>query len=281
MKRIQLEIILGIVATLVTSFIIILYGLNETERMEEYTLAAEARQIEAGAALFETYCSRCHGTQGLGIPGLCPPLNDRYFFDNRLKEVGWSGSMNDYIIATASSGRVASTRPQEYPGQGVPAMPSFSDEFGGPLRTDQIESIAAFVVNWNAAAQEVSPPPTPSGPVVGTDITKELPEGDATAGETLATSLGCTACHITTQTGPAWLASGAQPGIGTRAETRFTETGYTGNAKSPEQYLFESIVSTNIHIVPGFTAGIMPQTYANQLTDQDMANLIAYLLSLK
>jgi mono/diheme cytochrome c family protein len=281
MKRVQLEIILGIIATLVTSILIILYGLNETQRMEEYTAAAEARQIESGAALFETYCSRCHGSQGLGIPGLCPPLNDQNFFDNRLKEVGWSGSINDYIVATASGGRLASTRPQLYPGQGMPAMPSFSDEFGGPLRTDQIESIAAFIVNWEPGAEAVSPPPTPSGPVVGTDITKELPTGDAAAGEALATSLGCTACHITTQTGPAWMASADQPGIGTRATTRFTETGYSGSAKTPEQYLFESIVNSNTFVVPGFTAGIMPQTYANQLTDQDVANLIAYLLSLK
>jgi mono/diheme cytochrome c family protein len=237
------------------------------------------RAIEQGAALFDAQCSRCHGTQGTGIPGLCPPLNDRYFFDQRLTDVGWSGTLEDYIVATASSGRLASTRPQLYPGQGTPAMPAFSDHFGGPLREDQIRMIAAYVMNWQETASVVEVPPTPEGPVVGTDIKKELPEGDAANGEALATSLGCTACHIAAPTGPAWL-PGEEPGIGARAETRFEQPDYTGNAENAVEYLFESIVSPEVYLVPGFS-DLMPHTYGSQLTDQDMADLIAYLLSIR
>ncbi len=281
MKRIQLEITLGILLVLATSFLVIYYGITEPQRMQANAEAAQAREIEAGAALFEAQCSRCHGTQGLGIPGLCPPLNDRYFFDQRLKDVGWSGTQEDYIVATASSGRLVSTRPQTYPGQGTPAMPSFSDQYGGPLRPDQIRSIAAFVMNWQSTAQLVQAPEVPSGPTVGTDITKQLPTGDAKAGEALATSLGCTACHVLAPTGPAWPAKDGEPGIGTRAAQRIQDSGYTGKAASPEQYLFESIVDPNVYVVNGFSAGIMPQIYANQLTDQNMADIIAYLQTLK
>jgi mono/diheme cytochrome c family protein len=281
MKRIQLEITLGIIVVLLTSVLIIMYGLGETERLEANAKAAEAREIEVGAALFETYCSRCHGTQGLGIPGLCPPLNDRYFFDERLKELAWSGALEDYITATVSSGRLISTRPQLYPGQGVPAMPSFSEEYGGPLRVDQIRSIAAFISNWAETAEAVSPPPELAGPPVGTDITKALPEGDPANGEQIATALACTACHIAAPTGPAWLATAEQPGIGTRASERLTDPNYTGQAATPEQYLFEAIVNPNVYLVPGFAANIMPGQYSTQLTDQDMADLIAYLLTLK
>jgi mono/diheme cytochrome c family protein len=281
MSRIQIEITLGIFFVLATSVILLIYGLNEEDRMAEFELAQQAHAIEVGAALFEQQCSRCHGTQGTGIPNLCPPLNDRNFFDNRLQEIGWSGTLEDYIIATASSGRLVSSRPQQYPGSGTPAMPAFSERFGGPLRDDQIRSIAAFIMNWEETAEFVEAPPTVEGPVAGEDITKELPEGDAANGEALATSQGCTACHISTPTGPAWLASGGEPGIGTRAAQRIESPGYTGSATTPEQYLFESIVLPDVHIVEGFSAGLMPQTYGETLTEQDVADLIAYLMSLE
>jgi mono/diheme cytochrome c family protein len=281
MNRINLQILLGALMILVTSVLVLFYGFNEEKRMTQAEEMQQAHAIEQGATLFEAQCSRCHGTQGLGIPGLCPPLNDRYFFDQRLKDVGWSGTQEDYIVATASSGRLASTRPQQYPGQGTPAMPAFSDHYGGPLRDDQIRNIAAFIMNWSETATTVVVPTPPAGPVVGTDITKELPQGDAKAGETLATSLGCTACHITTPTGPAWLPGAGKPGIGERATTEYSAPGYTGKATSPEQYLFESIADPNAFVVSGFASGLMPQNYANTLTDQNMADIIAYLQTLK
>ena len=281
MNRVNIQILLGALMVLITSVIVLFYGLNEEDRMAEAERSQHARAIEQGAVLFEAQCSRCHGTQGLGITGLCPPLNDRYFFDQRLTEVGWSGTQEDYIVATVSSGRLASTRPQLYPGQGVPVMPAFSEHYGGPLRDDQVRNIAAFIMNWQETATEVAVPEIPTGPVVGTDITKELPEGEATAGEALAASLGCTACHITTATGPAWLPSAEMPGIGERAATEFSLPEYSGNATSAEQYLFESIVDPNIFLASGFASGLMPQNYGATLTDQNMADLIAYLLSLK
>lgn len=282
MSRIQLEISLGILLILATSSILLFYGLREEDRMAETALAQNGRAIEVGAELFEGQCSRCHGTQGLGIPGLCPPLNDRSFFDSRLAEVGWSGTMEDYIVATASSGRLASTRPDRFPGEGIPAMPSFSEHYGGPLREDQIRDIAAFILNWEGTATEILPAPTPAGPAVGTDITKPLPEGDPVAGEQLAASPGiaCTACHIAAPTGPAWLPTAGEPGIGERAVTRLTQSDYTGTATTPEQYLFESIVLPGEYLVSGFT-DLMPHIYGQSLTDQDVANLIAYMLTLK
>lgn len=279
MNRTQVEISLGILLILATSLIVLFWGLQEESRMTAFAQSQQARSIEVGAELFEAYCSRCHGNQGLGIQGLCPPLNDRYFFDQRLADVGWSGSVEDYIVATASGGRLASTRPEMYPGEsgpGSPAMPAFSDQFGGPLREDQIRNIAAFIVNWEETAQAVQPPPTPSGPVVGNDITKELPEGDAASGEELSNTLACVACHVSGTTGPAWAPSGGQPGIGERAETRYTQPDYTGSATSAEQYLFESIVDPGVFLVEGY-ADLMPHTYATSLTDQQVADLIAHL----
>jgi mono/diheme cytochrome c family protein len=281
MSRVNIEIFLGILLITATSFIVLIYGLNEEDRMAEAERANRARAIEEGAALFEQQCSRCHGTKGEGIPGLCPPLNDRYFFDDRLTDVGWSGALEDYIVSTASSGRLSSTRPEIYPGQGSPAMPSFSQEFGGPLREDQIRNIATFILNWEETATLVEQPSAPTGPAVGTDINKELPEGDPVTGEALANSLACVACHIAAPTGPAWLAADGEAGIGSRASDRIDDPDYSGSATTAEQYLFEAIALPNVYLVPNYAEGIMPNTYANTLTDQEMADLIAYLMSLE
>ncbi len=280
MSRLQLEISLGILLTLATGTILIYYGLNEEERMARFERQQQAQAIEVGVELYDINCKGCHGPQGEGTLGLAPPLNDRYFFTQRLQDVGWSGSLEDYIVATVSSGRLVSTRPETYPGQGRPAMPAWSEQYGGPLRVDQIRSIAAFIMNWRSTAPERQAP-TLAGPPVGTDIQQQLPQGDAKKGEALATAQGCVGCHITTTVGPAWLPSGGQPGIGERAQTRFTQPDYTGKATSAEQYLLESIVSPNAYVVNGFAPNLMPAIYAQTLTAQDVADLIAYLLTLK
>src|SRR5512143_1284496 len=144
MNRVQIEITLGLLFVLASSTLLMFYASKEDDRMKEFTKAQEAQSIEVGAALFENNCSPCHGKKGEGTPGLAPALNDGFFFTDRLKEVGWTGTLEDYIIATASSGRLVSTRP-EYVGGGKPAMPAWSDRYGGPLRDDQIRSVARFI----------------------------------------------------------------------------------------------------------------------------------------
>jgi nitric oxide reductase subunit C len=76
-------------------------------------------------------------------------------------------------------------------------------------------------------------------------------------------------------------------GVGTRAEERVNAADYTGAATDAHGYLFESIVSPSAYIVPGNASyaangvSIMPGTYANSLTPQEAADLIAYLQSLE
>lgn len=281
MSRIDTEIIIGIFLVLIAGAILIVYGLNEEERMANFELAQQARAIEEGAVLFDTNCSGCHGPQGEGTPGLCPPLNDRYFFDERLSEVNWSGSLNDYIVSTVSGGRLNSTRPDQYPGNGSPAMPAWSDQIGGPLREDQIHNIAAFITNWESTAPDRGQVSEMEGEAVGTDMTQELFPGDVARGEELATSQGCVGCHVSTTTGPAWAPSEGEPGIGDRAATRFEQPDYTGQANTAEQYLFESVVSPNIFVVEGYLPNLMPGTYSESLTIMDVSDLIAYMMTIK
>jgi hypothetical protein len=50
--------------------------------------------------------------------------------------------------------------------------------------------------------------------------------------------------------------------------------------QSAEAYLYNSIIHPNDFVVQGYLAGIMLQTYEQTLSDQDLADLITYLLTL-
>lgn len=269
MSRSNLEILLGVILVSITTVILVVYGFNEQDRMVLESENQQAREIEVGATLFENNCTGCHGLKGEGIPGLCPPLNNKEFFTTRMKEVGWSGSLEDYIISTVAGGRVASTRPDQYVGQGNPAMPSWSDQYGGPLREDQIASIAQFIMNWESTALEE---------VVLEELATPTPSPEEAAdpvarGQQVYLDSGCGGCH-TIQGLTSGTVGPNQTNLATNAQTRIP-------GMSAEDYIRQSIVDPSAYIVEGFTDGIMPKNYSETLQPDQLSDLIAFLLTLK
>lgn len=134
--------------------------------------------------------------------------------------------------------------------------------------------------------------PGPATDPAGTDVAIELPEGDPDRGGKIALARGCTACHITgaPKIGPAWERSLSPDGINSAelAARRIAADDYNGVATSVEQYMFESIVSPNVDIVPpgeGANWAIAgPSTmlteYGTLLSRKDLADIIAYLQAL-
>jgi hypothetical protein len=61
------------------------------------------------------------------------------------------------------------------------------------------------------------------------------------------------------------------------AETAATRV----EGQSAEEYLYLSIVKPNAFVVEGYLPNIMLQTYDALLSDQDLADLVAYLLTLR
>jgi hypothetical protein len=49
---------------------------------------------------------------------------------------------------------------------------------------------------------------------------------------------------------------------------------------SATEYLYQSITQPNAHLVEGYVAGLMPQTYAESIPEADLATIVAYLLTL-
>ncbi len=110
------------------------------------------------------------------------------------------------------------------------------------------------------------------------EILKEfqaLPQGNAAAGKEAFGKIipPCTTCHnVETEAtiiGPSLL------GVGTRAATR--KAGYPA-----EIYIYESITQPNTYVISGFQSpSQMPTNFKELLTPQEIADLIAYLMTLK
>lgn len=114
---------------------------------------------------------------------------------------------------------------------------------------------------------------SPTGVALVTIPAARVNAGDPTRGQALFQGAGaCSACHDVangvTIVGP------SLKGVASRAGSR--EPG-----KSAADYLHESIVSPNAFIVPGFQPNIMPQTFTQTLSTQQINDLVAYLLTLK
>ncbi len=277
------HIALGTVAVVVLVGVLAYVGINEPTRMESFTQAYDSRRIEAGATLFENNCRTCHGPQGEGIPGVAPSINAADLFNGeRLAAVGFSGTLYDYIEGVIAYGRPVPSAGTNYPQR----MPTWGQEYGGPLRQDQIDALVSFILNWEDRALAAGGEGIVSlgeGEAVGVDIGVSLPSGDAQAGATLAQSAqaGCSACHELAAVGPPWAAEAGQPGIGERAGQRIVLNDYTGEADTPDQYLLESIVLPNVFVVEGYEPNLMPRDYGDRLTAQQAADLIAYMLTLR
>ena len=107
-----------------------------------------------------------------------------------------------------------------------------------------------------------------------TSTSKTVESGDADKGEQLVTDNGCLACHSIDGSqiiGPSW------KGIyGSREKLNDGSTvmvdGY---------YLSESILNPNAKIVEGFSPNTMIQTFGEIFTAQDIADIVAYIKTIK
>ena len=102
------------------------------------------------------------------------------------------------------------------------------------------------------------------------DFAAALAAADPTKGETVALTNGCVGCHSTdpsvTMTGPTWYH------LADTAANRVSGEG-------PALYIYESIINPSKFVVPNYPNGVMPQTYGTTIPLEDLANLVAFLLT--
>jgi mono/diheme cytochrome c family protein len=256
------------VGVLVFFFVVVLLvaiAFGEPDRMDTFEASTDARSIENGAELFQGNCDRCHGIQGQGIAGVAPAINSYDFFTNRLSEVGYSGSLRSYVESTIEAGRPVMSADWPAP------MPTWGQAYGGPLRTDQIEDLTNYVLNWREAAVAAGPQVTQEpGEVSGDPVER---------GMNLFISNGCGGCH---------LIEGLEGAVG-QVGPALTQIAAVAAERVPgqtaEEYIRTSIVNPGAYLVEqcptGSCANVMPADFGERLATQELDDIVTYLLTLE
>ena len=120
------------------------------------------------------------------------------------------------------------------------------------------------------------PPPPPAGDNVPGILARwEANEvvGSAVSGDLLYDAeFGCTDCHRNGASAPDTV------GTATRIlNERLTMPQFAGY--TVQQYIVESITRSGDFVVDGFSSGLMPTNFGVRMTDQQLADIVAFLLT--
>jgi mono/diheme cytochrome c family protein len=250
--------ILILLALLAVAALLLALATAEPARMDDSQAAIAGRAVENGASHYRTYCAGCHGAAGGGIPGLAPALNHPDYFQRRLAEVGYPGTLRSYTEAAIAAGRPVNQ------GQYSAIMPAWGQAYGGALRPDEIGDLASFLLHWGDAFEA---PAAPSGQPASAAVErgKAVFYGPA----------GCLGCHG--EPGSGGVSGPDMAGIARRAAGQIP-------GLSAEQVIRQSILAPGAIISTGCRSAacpdLMPRDYATRLRQADLDALIGYLLTL-
>ena len=129
--------------------------------------------------------------------------------------------------------------------------------------------------HFNRAEAGTVPPTTTqsttgasTGKTTGTTTGAAAPKGNPAAGKQVFAANGCATCHTYK---PAGSTAKVGPDLDKLAD-------YARQAKKPlEEFTRTSIVDPNAYIQPGFPPNTMPTNFGQKLSDQQLADLVAFL----
>jgi mono/diheme cytochrome c family protein len=260
-RLLELSLIAVVTTVLFLSYLIIAESKGLKVRADKW----EGKEIEKGAALYHQHCKSCHGMRGEGVGQLGPALSDAQFFERRLGEVGYQSTLRNYILATAEQGRMMGTRPY-YAGNGsTMVMPPWHQKYGGPLRSDELDSITAYILNWGTTAKGLVE-------LVELELPKIVP-GDLQTierGENVFMA-NCSRCHGLDKINNTQAVGPDLSDISTIAGSR--REGLDG-----EEYIRESVLIPAKYVVEGFEAVASKHSCGAVLTETELTALSVYLL---
>jgi mono/diheme cytochrome c family protein len=118
-----------------------LYRATDGGRRAKALTAQQGALVAQGTVLWADNCAACHGPMGQG--GTAPALDSKEFLS----------SVTDDQIHGIVAGGIPGT-----------AMPTWLNEFGGPLTDQQIQSLVAYLRSLQPNAPSVPNWRTPNGP---------------------------------------------------------------------------------------------------------------------
>ncbi|MCS6774102.1 MAG: c-type cytochrome [Anaerolineae bacterium] len=307
-----LRILTGLISVLIMLSVCTVVAISDQSgALNRRATNFNARSVEVGAKVYSLQCARCHGLNGEGIEGLGPSLAAESFVgrrklvigtdglatyqteapSKRLQQIGWTESLENYIIAVTQAGiPIRSSNVWEV------NHPAFLEDFGGPLRRDQIRDVTAFIVNWSLnplSDDQAILPPAPGEGQAPRPTPVPLTEAQE-AGKQVYLQAGCTACHAIRGVGTQGALGPSLNRIYTVAQERIADEKYKQAAQAagqpvattPEEYIRQSILYPNAYVVPqcpqgACVAGLMPQNYAQTIKPEDLDKLVDYLSALR
>ena len=136
------------------------------------------------------------------------------------------------------------------------------------MRTQAVVLEPAAFDKW-LKEQEKSAAPAPPPTTTGTGTTSTTPISSSAAGLMVFNQNGCSSCHTLT----------AAKATGTIGPDLDKLAAYARQAKQPlEPFIHESIVNPNAYIQPGYPKSVMPETFGQNLTKEQLDHLVAFLV---
>ena len=199
----------------------------------------EEADLVTGKQLFVEKCGTCHALERAGTSAPQGPNLDEAFGPAREDGLG-EETIQGVVRRQIANVRRGSIMPEDL------------------VTGDDARDVAAYV----AAVAGV--PGEDTGQLASAGL------AGATDPEQIFTSAGCGGCHTFA---PAGTTASVGPSLDELAQVAGQRPG-----ESPEQYTEEAIVEPDTFVVEGFSAGIMPNTYGEQLEPEQLDLLVEYLL---
>jgi len=158
------------------------------------------------------------------------------------------------------------------------------------MRGDQVIEVTKFVMNYQDDALAQTPEEDPFQPFK--DVRKPVNEqtigepkeavesaapaeaGAVRAPDQLFSAMACLGCHMLDQEQSTTNRGLVGPNFGNLAENAATRVA----GLSAEEYVYQSITEPAAFVVEGYTPGIMPATFAETLSEEEIRGLVAWLL---
>jgi mono/diheme cytochrome c family protein len=108
-----------------------------------------------------------------------------------------------------------------------------------------------------------------AGESAGTTAQPTSPSGDAAAGKSIFAEQGCGSCHT-------FGAAGSTGIIGPNLDEALGRDADRAG-KPLAEFVRESIVQPDAFVAPDFKRGVMPKTFGESLSNEQLADLVAFL----
>lgn len=240
----------------------------------------EVDLVAQGEELFAATCAGCHGaTAGAGpaLVGMADRAATRVEGQSAEEYLHESIVNPGAFVVEGYSNIMPGGYGDQYSDTELDALVAYIMAEGAGEEAAEAEATEEAAEEPTEEAAEPTEEPTEEAEPEATE-TAEAEEtaaagevaGDPEAGATVFNQ-ACSGCH--------GAAAGAGPALADLNANAEDHAADHGEGQTVVEFLHESIVDPSAYIAEGFNDGIMPKTYGDQYSDEEIDDLIAYILA--